>query len=94
MRMTSGMEESGGKFPPLVDKFDGLMMIKMEEKRENEIEKGKKKKEKRKEKKNEGRKVKRRKRRPFLGRDGHRTEKERERGGEDRGVERETLHSL
>ena len=51
MRMTSGMEESGGKFPPLVDKFDGLMMIKMEEKRENEIEKGKKRKKKEKKRK-------------------------------------------
>ena len=28
MRMTSGMEESGGKFPPLVDKFGGWMRIK------------------------------------------------------------------
>ena len=28
MRMTSGMEESGGKFPPLVHKFGGWMRIK------------------------------------------------------------------
>ena len=50
MRMTSGMEESRGKFPPFVDKFSGWMRIKLKERRKEN--KKKERKEKMKEKRN------------------------------------------